>query len=104
MLLYVTAPTIDDARAIAASLVEQRLAACANIFPNVQSVYRWEGSVTCDEECVLIAKTTTDTATAARNCIIEHHPYDTPCVVAIRPDDSHSHAPFLDWIAAETTR
>lgn len=67
-----------DARALAHTLVENRLAACVNILPEVHSVYRWEGRVTSEPEQLLLIKTTESSVDALREEIFAHHPYDVP--------------------------
>ena len=81
--LYVTAPDVKSARSLASALVEARLAACVNILPQMQSVYRWEGKIETADECVLFVKTTAAQSEATRDLILEQHPYDTPCVAAL---------------------
>ena len=56
--IYTTIDNIQDARKIAQTLVEEQLVACANIIPEVESIYRWEGKIENDNEVVIIAKTT----------------------------------------------
>ena len=101
--LYVTAPDLQTSQALAAAVIEARLAACVNILPQMQSVYRWEGKVETADECVLVIKTTTQKAEAARNMIVEQHPYDTPCVAALDLSNKRSNKAFLQWIGAETS-
>lgn len=99
-LVYMTAGSVEEARAIGASLVERRLAACVNILPGMLSQYRWEGSVQTDEETVLIAKTRSELVDALTRHVQEIHSYDCPCVVAL-PIRGGNPA-FLQWIADET--
>jgi len=99
-LVYMTAGSVEEARAIGASLVERRLAACVNILPGMLSQYRWEGSVQTDEETVLIAKTRSDLVDALTGHVREIHSYDCPCIVAL-PIRGGNPA-FLRWIADET--
>ncbi len=99
-LVYMTAGSVEEARAIGASLVERRLAACVNILPGMLSQYRWEGSVQTDEEAVLIAKTRIELVDALTGHVQEVHSYDCPCVVAL-PIRGGNPA-FLQWIADET--
>ncbi len=99
-LIYVTAPGVEEARAIGRALVEARLAASANVIAGVSSVYWWDGQVRDGEEALLIAKTRADLADAAIAAVRARHSYDCPCVVALpitagNPD-------YLDWLAAET--
>ncbi|GAB4533710.1 MAG: divalent-cation tolerance protein CutA [Parvularculaceae bacterium] len=102
LLLYVTAPDPETAERIGRTLVEDRLAACVNILPRMQSVYRWNDALESAEEAVMIVKTTERRAAAARDRILSLHPYDEPCVLALPVAQAGSASGFLDWIAAET--
>ena len=102
LLLYVTAPDIDAAEALGDALIEARLAACVNILPGVRARYRWEGKIETAQECVMIVKTTKANAGAARDLIVERHPYETPAVLALPTDAAHSNAAFAQWIREET--
>jgi periplasmic divalent cation tolerance protein len=80
--VYVTAGSIDQAERIGAAVVEERLAACANVLPGVRSIYRWEGSVERDDEVALILKTRASLFDALQARVTELHDYDVPCIVA----------------------
>lgn len=99
-LVYMTAASKEDAQAIGTALVEQRLAACANVIDGMISVYRWEGKVQYAAEAVLIAKTREELVPALTEKVKALHSYTCPCVVAL-PITGGNRA-FLDWIAAET--
>jgi periplasmic divalent cation tolerance protein len=99
-LIYVTTANADEARAIGETVVRERLAACANILPAVQSVYWWEGAVETDSESVLILKTASGRVADLTARIRALHSYDTPCVVALEIDGGNQD--FIDWIEAET--
>lgn len=73
----------EEARRISGALVEARLAACVNILPGVQSVYRWQGEIETAAETLLFIKTTSDRFAALRDRIRELHSYDTPEIVAL---------------------
>lgn len=98
--VYVTAPSVEEARKIALALVEERLAACANILPGMSSVYHWKGNIEQAEECVLILKTRADLFAALEKRVCELHSYETPCVTALPVLEGNKG--YLDWIAAET--
>lgn len=85
---------------IARAVVEERLAACANIIDRMRSVYRWEDKVTEGEEAVLILKTTTEKVAALTERVKALHSYDLPCVVEIPLGGGN--AAYFDWIATET--
>ncbi|MER2519485.1 MAG: divalent-cation tolerance protein CutA [Bdellovibrionales bacterium] len=99
--VYITVPTMAEAQAIARALVEAKLAACVNIFPNVNSVYRWEGKVEEAQEIVLIAKSRTDAFEPLRQKVLNLHPAKCPCIVGL--PFTMGHQPFLGWIVKETT-
>lgn len=98
-LLYVTVPDMETGLGIGRILVEDRLAACANAWPSMRSIYWWKGEVEESEEAVLIVKTTAELAESARAAIVNEHPYETPCVIDL-PVVGGSE-PYLQWIRAE---
>jgi periplasmic divalent cation tolerance protein len=101
----VTAPVIvlsavgapPDAERIARALVEERLAACANVVPGVVSVYRWKGVVERENELLLVIKTLADRVEALKARLLELHPYELPEVVVIPIGGGHK--AYLEWIA-----
>ena len=96
VVCLVTAPP-DQARAIADALVEREIAACVNIVPLVQSVYRWQGAVEHDEEALLVVKTTRSAVAPLTAALGELHPYENFELVVLRVEGG---APaYLDWIA-----
>lgn len=101
-LIYTTWPNAEAAANAARTLVEERLAACANIVPGALSVHWWEGTVEATPEAVVIFKTTRIQAARLRTRITELHAYDLPAIVALDVDANASSGPFLDWIASQT--
>ena len=92
-----TAGSQDEARKLAQHLVEQQLAACVNIIPHFESVYRWQGKMESSTEWLLLIKTTQEKFPAVRDTIRHLHSYDVPeCIALVIEDGS---APYLDWIA-----
>jgi periplasmic divalent cation tolerance protein len=100
MVVYVTASDPAEARRIARVVVEERLAACANILAPMTSIYWWEGAVQESSEAVLILKTTSDRVAALTARVKELHSYDVPCIEAW-PVAAGLPA-FLDWVGRET--
>lgn len=98
-MAYVTAPDIETARAIARTVVERRLAACANLWP-IESTYRWKGSIEESRETVIVFKTRSALLNRLITAVKELHPYEVPCIV------SYPMGPglpvYLQWIDAET--
>lgn len=85
-LVLTTVGADFNARALAHALVEARVAACVNIVPAMQSVYRWEGRVTEDAEQLLIIKTAIERLDALRAELFARHPYDVPEFVVMKID------------------
>jgi periplasmic divalent cation tolerance protein len=83
VIIFCTCGTHDEALTIANSLIEARLAACVNVLPPVQSIYRWQGKIETAQEVLLIIKTTQERFSAVRDRITQLHTYDTPEIVAI---------------------
>ena len=98
--VYITAPDRDVALRIARTLVEEKLAACANILGPMTSVYRWEGRVMEEGEVALITKTSGRRLAELMARAKAIHPYQVPCIVAWPIETGHQ--PYLDWIETET--
>ena len=98
--IYVTAKDAAEARMIARTAVEARLAACANLLGPVQSVYWWDGKLCEDDEVALILKTSQDRKNELITRIREIHSYETPCIVCLPIADGNPE--FLNWINRET--
>lgn len=99
-LVLVTAPDADVARRVATVLVEERLAACANLIHGVTSVFRWEGAVQEEGEILLVFKTRAAHLEAFERRLAELHPYDVPECVAVAPD--RVAADYLAWLVDAT--
>ncbi|MFA4995104.1 MAG: divalent-cation tolerance protein CutA [Bdellovibrionales bacterium] len=99
--VYMTASSRDEADKIALALVEEKLAACVNIFPGILSVYKWAGTIRHSEECAMIAKIRSDQFDAFQKRVKELHSYECPCIVAV-PVVAGSEE-YLDWIRKETS-
>ena len=96
-LVLVTAGSEEEAAKIARALVEERLAACANIVPKIRSVNRWQGKIEDDAEALLLIKTAEALLPALEARVRELHSYDVPEVIALRLDQGSG--PYLDWLA-----
>ncbi|ALJ35133.1 divalent-cation tolerance protein CutA [Azospirillum brasilense] len=97
---YITAGSRDEARRIGRMLVEERLAACANIFDGMTSIYRWQDAIEEATETVLIAKTRAELFDRLAARVRELHSYEVPCVVELRV--GRGNPAYLDWLRNET--
>jgi periplasmic divalent cation tolerance protein len=101
-VVLVTAPDAETAGHLARALVEERLAACVNLIPGVRSVYRWEGSVSEEEELLLVIKTRADRAAALAARVCDLHPYAVPEVLELAAVGGST--AYLDWVRTESAR
>lgn len=102
VLVYATFPDLAVAEAIAGDLVECGLAACANLFSGMRSIYRWQGAIEREQEVAAILKTRRELAPRLIGWLRIAHPYVNPAAVVL-PAVGGSE-PFLAWIVAETRR
>ena len=91
-----TCPDQETAQDIASQLVELQLAACVNIIPGIESIYRWQDKIESATEYLLIIKTHSGCYTELESTIHTLHPYELPEVVAV-PIEAGLPA-YLDWI------
>ena len=82
-VIYSTMGSIQDARRIATTLVEEQLVACVNIIPKIESVYKWKGKIEMDDEVVIIAKTTDKNVKKTIQKIKSLHSYELPDIIVI---------------------
>ncbi|AJD52103.1 divalent cation tolerance protein [Thalassospira xiamenensis M-5 = DSM 17429] len=99
VFLYVTSPDMEVARLIAGGAVRERLAACANIMPQMTAIYEWDGDIEEENEIVIILKSTSAAATALSEWITDHHPYDVPCILEIPL--GRGNGPYVDWLRGQ---
>lgn len=95
-VFFVTVEKKNDAQHIAQTLVEERLAACVNIVPAVESFFRWEGKVDHADELLLIIKSTQQLAPKLIERVKQLHPYDIPEVIELSIEGGNSD--YLRWI------
>jgi periplasmic divalent cation tolerance protein len=100
VLVLTTLPVDADIAAFARSLVDERLAACVNVLPVMDSVYRWEGRVERESERQLIIKTTRERTETLWERVRELHPYEVPEFVVVSIVDGND--AYLRWIADST--
>jgi periplasmic divalent cation tolerance protein len=98
IVVFMTAANRDEARRLAEMLVERRLAACVQIMPEMESVYRWQGKIERQPEILLIAKTVSAKFSELETEVRSLHSYETPEIVAF-PLTAGSR-PYLEWLNA----
>lgn len=101
IVAFVTTPNAEKAAEIARALVEEGLAACGNVVPQLRSMYRWQGKVFDEPEALLILKTQRSRFEALRARVVALHPYECPEVIALPVEEGH--APYLAWIASNVS-
>lgn len=99
--VHATFASDEEARRIARTLVEERLAACANILGRCHSIYRWEGRIEESDEVAALFKTGAGRADALIARLAELHSYDVPAAVAW--PISEAWPAYAGWVAAETS-
>jgi periplasmic divalent cation tolerance protein len=96
--VLMTAASVEEATRIAEVLVNQKLAACVQVLPEMQSTYSWKGEMQRDREVLMIAKTVRSNFAALEQQVRAMHSYETPEIIAL-PIVALSE-PYLDWLAA----
>ena len=99
--VFITAPSNEEASRLAEMLVERKLAACVQILPPMESVYRWQGKVERQEEILLIAKTVDAKFAELEREVKAVHSYETPEIVAV-PLTALSE-PYRQWLHTSLT-
>ena len=96
VVVLVTAASADEAARLGRTLVEERLAACANVVGPIRSIYRWQGAITRDDEHLLLIKTTAARYAALEARVLSLHAYENPEVIAVPVEQGA--AGYLEWI------
>lgn len=95
-LVFTSTGSQEEARSIARALVERRLAACVNIIPQIESIYRWRENVDQTQEWLLIIKTTSGAFERVRDAVKELHSYELPECICLPIEDGSP--AYLSWI------
>jgi len=96
IVVFMTAASIGEARRIADHLVETRLAACVQIIPEMESVYRWQGEIQREKEVLVLAKTTAEQFIELEKAVRAIHSYETPEILAVPA--SLISEPYRAWL------
>lgn len=100
LVVLSTFPNAENARQIGTIMVESQLAACVNLCPKMESIYRWQGQVERAEEVLAIFKTSSTAYPVLEQRLRELHPYDVPEIVALHPEQVSG--TYLEWVLQET--
>lgn len=95
-IVLTTCGSAEEARTIAHALVERRLAACVNIIPGIESIYRWKGEVETANEYLLVIKTAASAFAPLRDALGGLHSYEVPECIEVAINDGNP--AYLDWI------
>jgi periplasmic divalent cation tolerance protein len=96
IVVFMTAANGEEAARLADMLVGSHLAACVQILPEIESVYRWQGKIERQQEILLLAKSTTDKFDELEREVRALHSYETPEIVAVSLADVSE--PYLKWL------
>ena len=96
LLAISTFPDAELARSVSRQLVEQKLAACANIGSTVQSIYHWQGKIEEGAETIVFFKTTRDRFHEFARVLQSLHPYEVPEIVAVRIEEGLP--AYVEWV------
>lgn len=101
VLMYTTFPDMAVATDICQKLVEERLAACANILPQMTAIYEWQGQLESEQECAVLLKTRRRLADTAMKSLKAKHPYETPAILILPV--LAGDADYCEWLLDQTT-
>ncbi len=99
LLVLTNLPDRETAISLAQTLVDKRLAACANVMDGCSSIFRWQGEVQAEREIPVLIKTRADRFESLQQEILAHHPYELPEIIAVPVEAGFQ--PYLDWVSAE---
>jgi periplasmic divalent cation tolerance protein len=99
-ILYVTCKDKNEARFIGKSLIEERLAACVNVYPEMESLYRWQDRIETSIECVLMVKTQSALVSECIEKIKSLHSYTVPCILCLGVDAGTKD--YMEWLLEAT--
>ncbi|HLC18417.1 MAG TPA: divalent-cation tolerance protein CutA [Thermodesulfobacteriota bacterium] len=101
VVVFVTAPNVEEAEGIGKKVVAEKLAACCNIVPGLKSIYTWKGQLLTEGEVLCIFKTKKVLFERLRDRVVELHSYDVPEVIAT--EITSGLQDYLRWIDEATT-
>lgn len=100
IVVLITTSSTDEAKKIGNSLINKNLAACANIIPSVQSIFKWKGNICNESEVMIIVKTRLELFDELQSEVKELHSYEVPEIIALPIITGNEN--YLKWINGET--
>ncbi len=100
LAVYITTKNKNEARKIAKILLKERLVACTNIVPNIESLFWWKGKIANSKEALLLCKTRRGLEDKIIKTVKKHHSYSVPCINFLPVEKGNPD--FLRWIDKET--
>lgn len=98
-IIYITTSGLEESRRIARVLLKEKLVACTNIVPAVESMYLWKGEIEEASESLLIAKTMSCNVKKVIKMVEDIHSYDIPCILQIKVENGSED--YLEWMESE---
>lgn len=98
----VACPSQEVGSAIAKILLDRELAACVQVLPPMQSIYRWKGEICIDQEVLLLIKSSEHLKGEVQKAVEENHPYEIPEFVVIAPSDVSER--YAAWLLGSVRR
>ncbi len=96
MIVLTTTPNAEEAEDLARKIIEEKLAACVQVLPEMKSLYFWENEVQNDSENLLLIKTLAEKFAELERFIQAHHSYDVPEIVAL--ESSEVSGKYFNWM------
>ena len=101
-LILSTCP-VDQASQLANQVVSEGYAACVNLIPKAQSIYRWQGEICQDQESLMLIKVASHTIESCIQFLKSIHPYDVPEIISLPLDATHANQDYLTWVHSMCT-
>ena len=95
-LIYVTVKDEEEGILISKLLIKKKLAACANLYPKVKSIFPWKDKIEVGNEAVLILKTTEKKYDELEKFIVKNHSYELPCILKLPIKKGEGN--FMEWL------
>ncbi len=98
-MVYITTSGDLESKKIARKLLEEKLAACINIIPTIESMYLWKGTIEEDSESIMFVKTKSELVGKVIKRVEQLHSYEIPCILEIRVNNGSNN--YLKWMESE---